>query len=565
MSNQFNVRVYGATGDGVTDDSAAINAAVDAAIQQGGGVIFFPVGAYVTSGIVIPDSQRISLVGEVSGVVLHSQAKTNDLDGQVAALIHKAGSTGALIAYAAGDDALRRDTGGRGQISHLLLLTAATTNKAILLHRNSRGMVLENLWVTVHEDATHCHGIEIFSSFYLILRNVAVRHGSENGRQGDGRRAHGYGVFIYNNASDETNNIAINQLILENVNTRFFRRGIAIGTAAANERPAHNLNSLVIVGGTSEYSEEYNVWIGQGVQGLTITGHHVENGGQAIGINADEGGGYYIGEGALNVAVTGCKLHNNSELSAETAADICIGSAETGASGVIIENNYFSHVKGNAIRVFGHDKVRHLLIANNNFAARKPLSAQQLRKLSQRKGKRFTQRQIATMTRAPDQLANSIVIHEHGTSPIDVVVQDNGYDVGEAFGATLVGRHQMQFPLRARAAAPASSVTVTLSDADHNRFITNTGYQEAVTIMLPKPSTIKQPSFRFRAAVLEDQPLHIVTQRGVQLIARQANGAIVQGNRGQLTATELGCYVEVEQLSPGKWMAIAMSGAWQAG
>ena len=41
---------YGATGNGVTDDTAAISAAVSALNTAGGGVLYFPKGAYVTSG-----------------------------------------------------------------------------------------------------------------------------------------------------------------------------------------------------------------------------------------------------------------------------------------------------------------------------------------------------------------------------------------------------------------------------------------------------------------------------------------------------------------------------------
>ena len=45
--SEFNVKRYGAVGDGVTDDAAAINAALQAAHAAGGGTVTFPAGTYL--------------------------------------------------------------------------------------------------------------------------------------------------------------------------------------------------------------------------------------------------------------------------------------------------------------------------------------------------------------------------------------------------------------------------------------------------------------------------------------------------------------------------------------
>src|ERR1700744_1219888 len=47
----FDVRKYGATGDGKTVDSPAINKAIEAVAAAGGGVLVFPAGTYLCFSI----------------------------------------------------------------------------------------------------------------------------------------------------------------------------------------------------------------------------------------------------------------------------------------------------------------------------------------------------------------------------------------------------------------------------------------------------------------------------------------------------------------------------------
>lgn len=50
MTTVFNVKDYGAKGDGVTDDTASIQAAINAASAAGGGQVYVPTGTYIVSG-----------------------------------------------------------------------------------------------------------------------------------------------------------------------------------------------------------------------------------------------------------------------------------------------------------------------------------------------------------------------------------------------------------------------------------------------------------------------------------------------------------------------------------
>ena len=66
----YNVRHYGATGDGVTDDSAAIAAAIAAADAAGGGTVFFPTGTYAATNIALAGVANIKLQGAGPGSIL---------------------------------------------------------------------------------------------------------------------------------------------------------------------------------------------------------------------------------------------------------------------------------------------------------------------------------------------------------------------------------------------------------------------------------------------------------------------------------------------------------------
>jgi hypothetical protein len=65
-----NVKDYGATGDGTTLDSKAIQKAIDACTQQGGGKVIFPAGKYLSGTIAIKNNITLRL--EKDAVILGS-------------------------------------------------------------------------------------------------------------------------------------------------------------------------------------------------------------------------------------------------------------------------------------------------------------------------------------------------------------------------------------------------------------------------------------------------------------------------------------------------------------
>jgi hypothetical protein len=59
----YDVRDYGAVGSGLVDDAAGIQAAINAAVSVGGGVVYLPSGTYAIGSDIILDS-RVALIGQ---------------------------------------------------------------------------------------------------------------------------------------------------------------------------------------------------------------------------------------------------------------------------------------------------------------------------------------------------------------------------------------------------------------------------------------------------------------------------------------------------------------------
>ncbi len=74
----FNVRDYGATGDGVTLDSPAINRAISAAAQTGGGTVWVPAGRYLSGSIRLTNNINLHL--DAGAVILGAPQNMNAYD-----------------------------------------------------------------------------------------------------------------------------------------------------------------------------------------------------------------------------------------------------------------------------------------------------------------------------------------------------------------------------------------------------------------------------------------------------------------------------------------------------
>ncbi|HSW75145.1 MAG TPA: glycosyl hydrolase family 28-related protein [Candidatus Saccharimonadales bacterium] len=111
LTDWLNVKHYGATGDGSTDDTIAIQAALDAAATAGGGVVYLPAATYVVSNITL--DTNVTLCGAGWATILQAKAGTS---GYLIAVTHLSTSRQVTIR----DLALSTPYGG-ATAGHILL------------------------------------------------------------------------------------------------------------------------------------------------------------------------------------------------------------------------------------------------------------------------------------------------------------------------------------------------------------------------------------------------------------------------------------------------------------
>ncbi|MGQ8336945.1 rhamnogalacturonidase [Sunxiuqinia sp. A32] len=78
INNVFNVRTYGAVGDGKNLDSPAINKAIKAASEAGGGTVLVPAGTYLSGSIRL--QSNINLLIDVGATILGAPQEMNVYD-----------------------------------------------------------------------------------------------------------------------------------------------------------------------------------------------------------------------------------------------------------------------------------------------------------------------------------------------------------------------------------------------------------------------------------------------------------------------------------------------------
>lgn len=180
---QISAKDFGALGNGVKDDTAAIQAAINYVDAQGGGVAFLPPGTFLTSALItLPSSGKVEVHGAALAATFIKNSNTaagvfSTLDLATAvfrdlSIIHSSSSTGTAIVATGGGNLLLDHVSIQ---SHL----GSVTTGATLLSNNS------SYAATGAGTAVSVAGLVSFASTYSTTSGVAASITSSGRLAGD--------------------------------------------------------------------------------------------------------------------------------------------------------------------------------------------------------------------------------------------------------------------------------------------------------------------------------------------------------------------------------------------
>lgn len=157
---------YGATGDGTTNDYAAVAAAIAKCSADGGGLVWFPMGTYlVGTGLVVPTNVRLAGTGKNTSVLKKSTNLT---------LLTFSGSSNSVRCQRGGAMDLRLDGGGfTGPLINAKWADHMNFDRMWLYNNGAVGVKFENVWDSYFSwsEFDTCSGIDGFNPSVLLISN----------------------------------------------------------------------------------------------------------------------------------------------------------------------------------------------------------------------------------------------------------------------------------------------------------------------------------------------------------------------------------------------------------
>lgn len=317
LNDLVSVTYYGAVGDGVTDDTVAIKAAL-AAVPATGGNIYFPSGTYVlTNRLSVASNTQISGDGSDKTTIKCAAGFTDS------SLFLFGGKTNIQISD------VTIDLGGNANVTYGLLVNSATSKLKIRRCRITNTTKAGSACIVLtggasHVDVEDCEldtaprGISVYSgatytgvSSYINVNRCRFHDLKD------------YGVYIVGEATGVTTDCNITGNFLWNINGGTPRQPICV--VGDNYTPARRIN-IVNNHVTGNYGKAYGV-----------TGGAAGDSG-----TADLIGAYHLAESSItgNTAIysgdLGIGMYYSSDLS--VVGNICTSNNTHGISGVYSTN-----------------------------------------------------------------------------------------------------------------------------------------------------------------------------------------------------------------------------------
>lgn len=174
----FDVRDYGAVGDGVADDTQQIQAAIDAA-SVNGGVVSFPPGVFSILGPINVFANNVSLIGSGAGATAIRAANAHE---DIAMIVIGNGVT----------------TCAHSTIARMLVdsVNQKTANQAIKLNKCFK------TWLYDLRFEKQYNGLYVYNSTQTYFRDSDIRDTKNDGVIWENTLGNGYDLYINNVVAD---------------------------------------------------------------------------------------------------------------------------------------------------------------------------------------------------------------------------------------------------------------------------------------------------------------------------------------------------------------------------
>jgi parallel beta-helix repeat protein len=333
----FDVRHFGAKGDGQTDDQQAIVSAAAAAVEKGGGVVYFPPGRYVHSGI-LDFGAGVVIEGAGQATVLQGTNYSN-------AALRFSGTPGCgVFNVTVASDATARLTNYE---SADIFLDGATdcaiagvridgsASAGIVIHNSSNVTVIDNEVRNTLADGIHTVG---GSHQVLVANNQSWNTGDDSfSAVAYATEPQTYGVTISNNVS---------------VNSH--ARGVSCVGASGCVISGNHVYNPAAHGIDIAYESSWNTWVPSGavasgnvIVGVTNSGFNplIVDGANniSIGVNDVYNSTPVLLHASQNVTVQGLRVHNALSVGVlgENCSALALQSVEidtAAQSGIMLQN-----------------------------------------------------------------------------------------------------------------------------------------------------------------------------------------------------------------------------------